>query len=315
MREPRPAGFVRLWLRALGSPRRPYRPGSAGKGAGPAPGCRLPGAPGPRGRIPPGGDEMSKGRAPPPGLAPVLWLVLSRAGRGAYARPPQWRPPFPVTVVGDSVRKTERGGWLLLPPIQPLPQDDEALRRFQGQGPFVWFWEPGQVCVVLGRGTPEADVDLPACAAAGVPVYRRRGGGGAVVLAPGMLVVTGCWRPGVRRFPADWLIPIAEAIARGLQRLGVPASVQGFGDVCLGDRKVLGSSLYASRDCILYQGSLLVDPDLSLIPRYLPHPSREPAYRRGRPHLEFVTSLAAAGYRLARPQIEAALLAELQALG
>jgi lipoate-protein ligase A len=34
------------------------------------------------------------------------------------------------------------------------------------------------------------------------------------------------------------------------------------------------------------------------IGRYLKHPSREPDYRAGRKHEEFVTSLAAAGYPL-----------------
>ena len=64
-----------------------------------------------------------------------------------------------------------------------------------------------------------------------------------------------------------------------------------MGDVAIDDLKVLGSSLYANREVALYQGSLLVDPDLDRIARYLPHPSREPDYRRGRSHAEFLTSL------------------------
>lgn len=197
--------------------------------------------------------------------------------------------------------------------IQPLPYDAIALERFRREGPFIWLWEPERTEAVLGAGTPETDVDLARCAADGVPVYRRRGGGGAVVLAPGCLVITAVYQASRRRFPTQWIGPIAEAVARALRGLGLrDAQVRGMGDVALGDRKVLGSSLYANREVALYQGSLLVDPDLSLLARYLPHPSREPDYRRGRSHAEFLTSLVREGYRGDREALRAALVAELR---
>ncbi|HEY3368547.1 MAG TPA: hypothetical protein VGK74_26115 [Symbiobacteriaceae bacterium] len=180
--------------------------------------------------------------------------------------------------------------------IQPLPWDAEALDRFGREGPFVWLWEPGNLACVLGAGTPAADVDLALCAATGVPVYRRRGGGGAVVLSPGNLVITACYDASRRRFATQWIEPVATAIVRALERLGVRgAAVRGLGDVALGDRKILGSSLYANRSVVLYQGSLLWRPDLDLVSRYLPHPSKEPDYRRGRSHLDFITSLEREG--------------------
>ena len=36
----------------------------------------------------------------------------------------------------------------------------------------------------------------------------------------------------------------------------------------------------------------MISNDLTLIDRYLKHPSKEPEYRRGRPHTAFVTTLA-----------------------
>ncbi|HWI51415.1 MAG TPA: hypothetical protein VNT01_04660 [Symbiobacteriaceae bacterium] len=181
--------------------------------------------------------------------------------------------------------------------IKPLPYDTLALERFEREGPFIWLWEPGQVECVLGAGTPADDIDQALCAVSGVPVYRRKGGGGAVVLAPGDLVITAAYDASRKQFASQWINPIAEAILRAVEGLGVKgARVRGLGDVAIGERKILGSSLYANRRVALYQGSLLVDPDLSLIPIYLPHPSKEPDYRRGRDHLNFVTSLARAGY-------------------
>lgn len=197
--------------------------------------------------------------------------------------------------------------------IAPFPQDAAALTRFEREGPFIWLWEYTGIACVLGAGTPLADVDLPRCAAAGVPVYRRRGGGGAVLLSPGNLIITACYDARRKAFPTQWIGPIAEAVARALRALGLSgARVQGLGDVAVGGRKVLGSSLYANRQVALYQGSLLVNPDLDLVPQFLPHPTREPDYRAGRSHREFLTSLEREGYRGALGPLKAALHAELQ---
>ncbi|MEW6490313.1 MAG: hypothetical protein AB1578_20690, partial [Thermodesulfobacteriota bacterium] len=99
---------------------------------------------------------------------------------------------------------------------------------------------------------------------------------------------------------------------------GVRLTPAGTGDLCHGDRKVAGSSAFAGRGAFFYQASLLVDADLGLVDRYLRHPGREPAYRRGRPHREFLTTLRQAGCTkplaaLAR-DLEAALALALGAI-
>ena len=60
-----------------------------------------------------------------------------------------------------------------------------------------------------------------------------------------------------------------------------------------GGRKVVGCSLYMPRDFALYLASILVRPDLGDLETYLAHPSREPDYRAGRPHGDFVAGLGA----------------------
>lgn len=199
--------------------------------------------------------------------------------------------------------------------IQLLPYDAEAMERFRREGSFVWLWEPEQMQCVLGAGTPERDVDLALCAATDVPVYRRRGGGGAVILSPGNLIITCAYPASAKRFASQWIMPIAEGIVRALERVGVQGAwVRGLGDVAIGERKILGSSLYANRELALFQGSLLVDSDLSIISAYLPHPSKEPDYRRGRSHLDFVTTLRREGWEGSMADLKAALAAELQTI-
>jgi lipoate-protein ligase A len=42
---------------------------------------------------------------------------------------------------------------------------------------------------------------------------------------------------------------------------------------------------------LLFHGSFLLQCDLALIENILPMPSKQPAYRRHRPHLKFLTNL------------------------
>jgi lipoate-protein ligase A len=73
-----------------------------------------------------------------------------------------------------------------------FPLDEDLLERVPGSAPFsVRTWEPDRVAVVLGRGNSlEREVRQEACGTDGVPVLRRLGGGGAVVLSPGCVVVS-----------------------------------------------------------------------------------------------------------------------------
>ncbi len=151
--------------------------------------------------------------------------------------------------------------------------------------------------VVLGSGTdPLAEVDMDACRAHGVPVLRRRGGGGAVVIDPGNVIVsvtmTGLpFAQHRRQFDAlsTWLIA-------GLEAVGVDGVRQaGISDLAIGDRKISGAALYRSKDLLYYSATLLVAADVDRIERYLRYPTREPDYRAGRRHRDFVTTIATVG--------------------
>jgi lipoate-protein ligase A len=66
---------------------------------------------------------------------------------------------------------------------------------------------------------------------------------------------------------------------------------KGLSDISFRGRKIAGTSLFRSRNYLLYQASIVVEPNLSLINACLLHPSKEPDYRQGRSHSEFMTSL------------------------
>ena len=172
--------------------------------------------------------------------------------------------------------------------------DDEVIKNCTKQIAIA-SWIPSTCMVVLGRSNlAQSECDLKACLRDSVSVLRRRGGGGAVVLHPGAVVVSaGVW---VRKYyhNNDYFKRINGSICSLLEtfypRL---ASLKqaGISDLVFGMRKIAGTSMFRSRNYLLYQASILVDARADLMERYLRHPSREPDYRVGKKHRDFVLGL------------------------
>jgi lipoate-protein ligase A len=175
---------------------------------------------------------------------------------------------------------------------------DEALldaAEEDGIGPILRTWESDAHAVILGASSRlTRDVRLDACQAEHVPVFRRSSGGGTVVIGPGALNVT-------LVLPLDagtglGAVDVAqrfalEPIANGLDALISSVRLQGSSDLTLGDRKFGGSAQRRLRRYFMVHASLLYDMDLDRLERYLSIPDRQPDYRGGRTHADFVTNL------------------------
>lgn len=179
-------------------------------------------------------------------------------------------------------------------PIETYAYDDDMMAAARAdRQPRLSVYRLADPAVILGRGSdPEKELNIEACGADRMPLLRRRGGGCAVVIDPGNVIVslilplTGLGGP-VRHFEAisAWLI-------QGLKKAGVEGLThEGISDLALDGRKVGGACLYRPKDLLCYGATLLVKPDLEKVDRYLKHPPREPAYRAGRAHREFMASL------------------------
>jgi len=186
----------------------------------------------------------------------------------------------------------------------PVPCRDAAVNQDLLEGhlahscPVYRLYEPAETCIVMGAGRKnKGDVILEAARRDGVPVLARRGGGGTVVLSQGMVVlalVAAAASPFQNREYARRINGWQKQALRGL---GVEnLNDRGISDVALGERKILGTSIFRRRNILFYQSSLLVSNDLKLFGRYLTFPSTVPDYRRGRSHEEFCTTLRLEGY-------------------
>ena len=167
-------------------------------------------------------------------------------------------------------------------------------------------WKPGFAAVVLGQSNDlETSLYVENILKDGIPVYKRPSGGESVLLSPRMLVVSILKRGDNFRAPGLYFRAYSEKIIRALESLGVVnLRVDGISDICIGDKKVVGSSIYRNKDFVFYHGVLNVSEGTGVLERYLKHPQREPEYRKGRIHSEFVTSLTKEGYKLDTEKIK-----------
>jgi lipoate-protein ligase A len=169
------------------------------------------------------------------------------------------------------------------------------------------FWESSVPFVVLGIGNRVAEeVDLEACRALGVSVLRRCSGGGTVLQGPGCLnysLVLNIAESGPLAGITGTNCFVMERHRQALAALvNEPVTVRGVTDLALGDRKFSGNAQRRRRHSLLFHGTFLLDYDEALVQRALRLPPRQPDYRAGRSHTEFLTRLP-----VARDAIKAAL--------
>ncbi len=185
-----------------------------------------------------------------------------------------------------------------LPGVEANLALDEALLQHveEERGtPVLRFWELPELAVVLGAsGRLREDVRVEACQADGVPIARRSSGGGTVVIGPGALNVTvvlpGDAAPGLAAVDLAQRF-VLERIAHSLRGRGLPVEVRGSGDLTIGSRKFSGSAQRRLKRYFLVHASILYRFPLERITRYTALPHRQPDYRQGRAHRDFVTNL------------------------
>ena len=186
---------------------------------------------------------------------------------------------------------------------------DEALvtSAEEGAGGSVLrVWELDHRAVVLGAsGRIVEDVNRDACEADSVPIARRSSGGGTVLIGPGALnftvVLPIASDPRLGMVDTAQLL-VLERVAEALRESGPDVRMMGSGDLTLDERKFSGSAQRRLRRWVMVHATILYGLDPASISRYLRPPKRQPSYREGRAHDDFLTLLP-----LSRPEIVAAL--------
>jgi len=187
---------------------------------------------------------------------------------------------------------------LTLPTIAENLALDEALliaADERGAGAALRIWEPTSLAVVLGAsGRWREDVQVELCHADGVVIARRSSGGGTVVIGPGTLNITVVLpidaAPGLGAVDRAQQY-VLERVASQLRSQGSAVEVLGQGDLTIDARKFSGSAQRRLRHHFLVHATILYDFPLELVTRYTHLPRRQPAYRAGRSHEDFLVNL------------------------
>ncbi len=175
---------------------------------------------------------------------------------------------------------------------------DEALLDFaeeDGGAPVLRFWESPKYFVALGytnRAATEANEEE--CLARQIPILRRATGGGTVLQGPGCFnyALVGRIENGQSLNVGatnEWVMSRVRDALNPL--LNGEVEIKGHTDLTWRGRKFSGNAQKRRAHFFLFHGTVLLDFDLDLVNQVLRSPSKEPAYRAKRPHIDFITNV------------------------
>lgn len=183
-------------------------------------------------------------------------------------------------------------------PAENLALDEallEVAETSQEACEVLRLWESPGYVVVLGRSSDaQSEVNLDACQKRGIPVLRRTTGGATVLIGPGCLmyavVLSYELRPQLR------MIESAHQFVLERLRLAIEPQLPeitpcGTSDLTMNLRKFSGNSLRCRQRHLLYHGTIVYDFSTAMIAECLAAPARQPDYRNGRTHEEFVANI------------------------
>ena len=170
------------------------------------------------------------------------------------------------------------------------PRSPATAARYcdSGSGPRRRSWSQGWPAR-RRRGRRRPRVLPRTCLFCGVPAVAARSCSAEAVSST-RLPFLARRNPALRRIRPSYgfiLGQIRQTLAGGAGLI----EQAGISDLILAGRKFSGTAQQPKRSFLLHHGTLLYDMDLSLIPRYLREPPRQPEYRAGRSHLAFVGNL------------------------
>jgi lipoate-protein ligase A len=178
-----------------------------------------------------------------------------------------------------------------LPDISILQDEEWPDYQF-----FTWI--PDSLYLILGQSNKaETSLKLDNVVQDKVKVYKRPSGGESVILSPNTLVISTIIRSEKLENPGKYFDTANRRIIAALGSFGIKnLNQKGISDIAIGDKKILGSSIYRKTNKVFYHAVLNVSEDPRLMEKYLSHPGKEPDYRKGRKHSEFVSSVFGEGY-------------------
>lgn len=179
--------------------------------------------------------------------------------------------------------------------------------------PFL-VWIPDNYYVVLGASN---DIDKAVVEdfvlEDKIKVMKRKSGGQTVLLSPNNVIISAVINDERVGKPLSIFYEFNDLIKKVLEKGGIFGSTtKGISDLSIDGKKISGSSIHRAKEKLLYHAVINFNEPVENFDKYLLHPSKEPDYRNGRTHSEFVTSLKKLGYSHSIDELRWQLENELQ---
>lgn len=160
------------------------------------------------------------------------------------------------------------------------------------------LWVPDKTYIILGASNKaHIAVEESLALRDNITVMKRRTGGQTVMLTPNNLIISAVITDESIMKPKDVFNNFNDIIIRAIEKDHTEKfTTRGISDIALGDKKIMGSSMYRGKGKLFYHAVLNYNEPPATFQKYLKHPSIEPDYRKGRMHDEFVTTLVNTGY-------------------
>ncbi|PLX06431.1 MAG: hypothetical protein C0596_18370 [Marinilabiliales bacterium] len=164
----------------------------------------------------------------------------------------------------------------------------------------ILVWQPDKTYAILGqRDNIESALNQENILIDNVIVMQRPSGGHSVILSPNTLVVSIISFQSSLTEIKQFFRNCNNYIINALKDQGVKnLEIKGVSDIVLNGKKIVGSSMYRGKDYLFFHAVINISEKVETIAKYLKHPDTEPDYRKGRNHLEFVTSILAQSYKI-----------------
>ncbi|MEK9657803.1 MAG: hypothetical protein VW378_05480 [bacterium] len=178
-------------------------------------------------------------------------------------------------------------------PAKTVAYDDLLLQQAKPKEVILRLWEPSCDFVVLGKSNnPLNEVYVDRCHKEGIPIIKRCSGGGTVFQSSGVInyaIVAPHHPPfdSIQACNREIMTMVKDVLSDDQLSL----AIQGYTDLTYQGKKCCGNAQRRTLSHFLFHGSILVDIDLGKISHYLKHPSREPDYRKGCSHQDFLCHL------------------------